>query len=576
LKKTLEACPASLRRFSIDKPAGRLKNGAQGIHDVKAREMTQETESPRRAPDARKTRAASPLLVFLLLFVIYNVNFRLVRTADTAPARVMPFCLLVNHTIYLDRWIDPIIASSNKLNGTYYLAKSRGHWMSAYPIIMPLAITPLYAVPAWLVARQNPPLSPGDIILSTLVDTMEKLCASLIAALSAVVLYLAVRKIAPARLSLLITLVYGLASSTWSISSQGLWRHGFTQLCFAGLLWGLFRGNSGRACWCGLALAGAAANNISDVIVVLPFLIYFAGQGRREFARFFAPLSILGSLVLAYNLYFFGRVLGGYPSLVQQTPEGLTLFKAAPYGEAAAGLLISPSRGLLIYVPWVVCALWGMARAWKESTLPGGRYLIAGMIGVYVEHSALGTWWGGWCYGPRYLSDLLPFLALFLVPVWAHIRSRKLLRAAVVAAFIVAVWIQIIGAFNYPGGNWDGFPGAIDQHPQRLWDWKDNQIRRTWKAGPARPDLFYDLFLLGDLVKRQRPEPQQTGRKGQRAGRNGAVTFNTLADVVRGIRKGLRRQSSTLAWLEKDCAWSRRSNGNGALMPLARLRQVSR
>jgi hypothetical protein len=466
-----------------------------------------------------KSHSVSPLLVFLLLWVIYNVNLRLVRFGDTAPARVLPFSLLLDHTLYLDRWIQPIIASSSKMNGTYYLHKSHGHWVSAYPIIMPLTITPLYAVPAWLVARQNPPLLPGDIVATTLLDVMEKLSASLIAALSGLVLYLALRKTAPASLSLLITLVYGLAGSTWSISSQGLWRHGFTQLCFAGLLWGLFRKepSGGRAFWAGLALAAAAANNSSDVVVVLPFLIYFARQGRREFLRFFAPLAVLGSLVLAYNFYFFGRLLGGYPSVVMQTPQGVRLLRTSPVWEAAAGLLVSPSRGLLIYLPWTVFALWGMARAWKQNALPWARYLIVGMAGVFVEHATLGTWWGGWCFGPRYLGDLLPFLALFLVLVWPQIRSRRMLQAAAVGAIAVSVWIQIIGAFYYPRGNWDALPAIVDQNPQRLWDWRDNQIRRAWNAGAARPELFYGLFLLRDLARRERSLPPLPGRKPQGA-----------------------------------------------------------
>jgi hypothetical protein len=509
---------------------------AERIRAVKASDMAHEIRSPGRPASAKTSRPVSSLLVFLLLFVIYNVNFRSVHFGDTAPARVQPFCLLLDHTFYLDHWIDPIIASTSKVNGTYYLSKSHGHWMSAYPIIMPLAITPLYVLPAWLVARQNPPLSPGDIVISTLLETMEKLSASLIAALSGVVLYLALRKIISANLSLLVTLVYGLAGSTWSISSQGLWRHGFTQLCFAGLLWGLFRDHrsGGRAFWCGLALAAAAANKSADVIFALPFLIHFARQGRREFARLFAPLAVLGTLVLAYNFYFFGRFLGGYPSVVVQTSGGVRLVQAAPFWQAAAGLLVSPNRGLLIFMPWTVFAFWGMARAWKENTLPGVRYLIAGMAGVFVAHSFLGTWWGGWCFGPRYLSDLLPFLALFLIPVWPEILSRRLLKVVVTVAFIVSVGIQTIGAFNYPGGDWDGFPANVDQNPQRLWDWKDNQIRRTWRAGPARPFLFYGLFLLSDLVKHEPSAPRQPASK-KRGGRVGIFNRPPVSDG--GTRK---------------------------------------
>jgi hypothetical protein len=504
--------------------------------------MSVKPPSPSRGSKNGKSPSASPLLVFLLLFVIYNTNFRVLRWGDAAPARVLPFSLLLDHSLYLDRWIEPFIASSGTINGTYYLHRSRGHWMSTYPIIMPLVITPLYAVPAWLVARQSPPLAPDGVLLSTLLDLMEKFSASLIAALSALVLYLALRKIAPPNLSLLVTLVYGLAGSTWSISSQGLWRHGFTQLCFAGLLWGLFQDerSAGRAWWCGLALAGAAANNPALAVVVLPFLVYFARRGRREFLRFFLPLAVLGSLVLAYNFYFFGRLLGGYPSVLVHTHEGTHFFKRAPYWLAALGMMVSPGRGLLFFIPWTILSLWGMARAWKQNKLPAARYLIVGMAGYFAVHSALGTWWAGWCYGPRYLSVLLPFLALFLIPVWPQVQSQRLLRAAAVIAIVVSVWIQGVGAFNYPRGDWDGLPVNVDRQPSRLWDWRDNPIRRTWQAGPAYPSLFYGLFMMRNLLSANRaPAPSQARQTTEsRSGR--AETLHRLSVLARPLEPAQR------------------------------------
>jgi hypothetical protein len=497
--------------------------------------MEPETSSPQTTPGARQSRPVSPWLVFLLLFVIYNINFRCVRFADSVPSRVLPFSLLLDHSLYLDHWAEPYAGTADPVNGVYFLRKSHGHWMSSYPVIMPIAITPLYVLPAWLVARQNPPLHQGDILLTTLIDLMAKLSASLMTALSALILYLALRKIATPHLSLLATLVYGLAGTPWSISSQGLWRHGFTQLCFAGLLWGLIEdeGSSRRPFWCGLALAGAAANNAANIIVVLPFLVYFARRGRREFVPFFAPLAALGSLVLGYNFYFFGKLLGGYPRVWTATAAGIRVKQAAPIWEGAAGLLFSPGRGLLFFMPWTILALWGMARAWKQNQLPAVRYLIVGMIGFFAAHSAIGTWWGGWCFGPRYMGDLLPFLALFLVPLWPQVRSRRPLAAVAFAAIAVSIGIQAVGAFCYPRGNWDANPANVDWNPQRLWDWQDNPIRRTWNAGRARPELFYDLFLLVNLVKHSQnllPPPRQHKQGGYGSGeRTGVARASALS-----------------------------------------------
>jgi hypothetical protein len=512
--------------------------------------MEPEIKSKQMAPGARQGRPVSVWIVFLLLFVIYNINFRCVRFGDSVPSRVLPFSLLLDHSLYLDRWVAPYAASADPVNGVYFLRKSHGHWMSSYPIIMPLAITPLYVLPAWVVARQNPPLHPGDILFTTLIDLMAKFSASLITVLSALILYLALRKIAPPDLSLLATLVYGLAGTPWSISSQGLWRHGFTQLCFAGLLWGLLQDeNSGRRpFWCGLALAGAAANNAVSTVVVLPFLIYFARRGRREFVPFFAPLAVLGSLVLGYNFYFFGKLLGGYPRVWTATAAGIHVKRAAPVWEGAAGLLFSPGRGLLFFLPWTVLALWGVARAWKQNRLPAVRYVVVGMAGFFAAHTALGTWWGGWCFGPRYMGDLLPFLALFLIPVWPQIRSRRPLAAVAFAAIAISIGIQAVGAFYYPRGQWDANPADVDWNPQRLWDWKDNPIRRSWNAGRAQPELFYGLFLLGNLVKRNQSlllPPGQREQGGYGSGRDDALGSRAERPHIggKGLQSGIGQTS---------------------------------
>lgn len=546
--------------------------------------MNREATPPPAAP-AGRAKPVSALLLFLLLFVAYNVNFRDIRFGDTAPARVLPFCLLLNHTLYLDGWIEPYVAAAGGINGTYFVTRSHGHWMSEYPIIMPLLITPLYVAPAWLVAHQHPPLRMGDIVLMTLIDTMEKLAASLIAALSAVILYFALRKIISPHLSLLLTLVYGLGSCVWSISAQGLWRHGFTQLSFALLLWALWSSEAwrGRAWWAGLAVALAAANKPADVAIVLPFLVYFARRGRGEFLRFFTPLAVLGSLVLTYNLYFFGKILGGYHNPFGQVAAVPYLEASVmPFWERAAGLLISPNRGLLIYTPWTVFALWGAGRVWKENSYGWGRYLLVGMGGVFLEQSVLGSWWAGWCFGPRYLSDLLPFLVFLLVPVLPRVRSVPALRIAATLAVLVAVWVQVIGAFFYPRGWWDALPTNVDVDTARLWDWKDTQIHRTWEAGPSPPYLLRSMYVLENLFTSPHPPGhsqleipamrRQAGIAGRLAyevaGRDALRSFRWVAErssaaqparAASGKLDRNTRKESSISLPSKSKSWDRRS-----------------
>src|SRR6516164_3625005 len=134
--------------------------------------------------------------------------------------------------------------------------------------------------------------------------------------MSGAVLLLAFRKIASANASLVLALVYGLTSNTWAISSQALWRHGLTELSFAFLLWALFRVSDSRRApfWAGLALAVAAAHKPVDAILIVPFLFCFGRRSWKSLLMFLTPVLVLGPLVFSYNLYFFSRPLGAYPT----------------------------------------------------------------------------------------------------------------------------------------------------------------------------------------------------------------------------------------------------------------------
>jgi hypothetical protein len=431
--------------------------------------------------------------LLLLLFVIYNSNFRTISTFDALPARLLPFTLLLDHSFYLDKWIQPHLAELQGPRESWFTAKSRDHWMSAYPIITPLLMTPLYVLPAWWLSRQSPPLYPHSHDFVVIAITMEKLSASLIAAISGAVLFLALRKISSRNVSLVVALIYGLASNTWTISSQTLWRHGLTELSFAFLLWALFHLPDSRraAFWAGLALAVAAANKPLEAILTVPFLLYFGRRHWKNSLLFLTPLVVFGSLVLAYNLYFFARLLGGYPAPTLGSESSARSSFLARFAVGLLGSLVSPSRGLLIYTPWAAFAFWGAARLWKEKSPGWSRLLIVGMAAILVVQVGGGDWWGGWCFGPRYLTDLLPFLAWFLVPVLTSIRTRPVLRLVFAATVAVALWVQGVGAFYYPAGDWDGRPINVDLKPQRIWDWSDTQLLRSWRAGPSPPVLLH-------------------------------------------------------------------------------------
>ncbi len=459
-----------------------------------------------------RSRTPSVLFLCLVMFVIYNSNFRWFENSDSVPNSLLPFRFLTKGDFYLDGWIEPYWQEGS--GEVYYVVRARGHWMSTYPVLVPLVISPLYVLPVWWMNHQEPPIPTSSFVSYTIVHTMEKISASLFAALTVGVLYLALGKVATRAARLTVALVCGLASNTWTISSQSLWRQGFTELSFALLLWALLRGPSpfragrsreaqgpepsvsgrSRTFCVGLALALAAANKPAYALLALVFLVYFARSERKGLWLYCLPLAAVGLVVVGYNYYFFGRLLGAYPDPLASGGGAGGAWRH--WWGGMAGLLVSPNRGLFIYMPWTLLAVWGAAQAWRENTHGWERYLIGGLVPVFFMHAKLGNWWAGMCYGPRYLTDLLPILAFFLVPLWPRFERAPLLRAGFVLAVAASLWIQVIGAYYYPRGRWDWLPANVNLNPQRVWDWSDNQIMRSWRSGPAEPQLLDDWWTL--------------------------------------------------------------------------------
>ncbi|HEY9420835.1 MAG TPA: hypothetical protein VIW92_05445, partial [Thermoanaerobaculia bacterium] len=203
------------------------------------------------------------LLIGLCCLLVYNANGRAISAGDTYPARYLPFAIWQHHTVLLDP-IAPLTAQGRGDTAFWMVPVRGGHTISLYPVALPVLIAPLY-LPA--VGHLN---SRGwtDARLDHIARIMEKLSASLVAALSASLLYLLLRRRAAAPTALLLTLAYAFGTTTWVISSQALWQHGMAELLVVGALLLLTaQCTAPRALAAGLLLGLIAANRPPDAIL---------------------------------------------------------------------------------------------------------------------------------------------------------------------------------------------------------------------------------------------------------------------------------------------------------------------
>ncbi len=124
----------------------------------------------------------------------------------------------------------------------------------------------------------------------------------------------------------------------------------------------------------------------------------------------------------------------------------------AEISEGVRGYLFSPARSLWLFSPALILGLAGAvmlirARRWRQVAVPLAA-LVAFVVG-YAAVRGADQWYGGRGWGPRYMVPLTPFLALWLLPVFAHVLAPRAARWARLGAVLIAlagVGVQLLGS----------------------------------------------------------------------------------------------------------------------------------
>lgn len=368
------------------------------------------------------------------------------------------------------------------------LERCDGHWYSHYPIGGPVLTAPLIIAMVQSLRLLQPLL--GHVHASNAVidaflhadfdvahPLIEMEIASLLLGATAMMFYFIARRQLPPLRAVLLALLFALATSAYSTGGRALWQHTPSMLLITITIYLLLRAEErpALAAWAGIPVALAYTVRPTDALVVLIVSAYVAVRYRSQLAGYLAAAAPVAVMLIAYNVSLYHALLSPYYRM------GLTGFlpRYWPlYGEALAGNLISPSRGLLIYTPVFLFAIWSMVRGkWKTPLAP---WLAALALVHWLCVSALvGAWWGGHSYGPRFFTDLTPVFVLFLIPYLEDWNFRgKPLRVAFVSLALVGLAIHLRGGWSPAVYRWNVDPVNIDQSPGRVWDWSDPQFLR--------------------------------------------------------------------------------------------------
>jgi 4-amino-4-deoxy-L-arabinose transferase-like glycosyltransferase len=406
--------------------------------------------------------------------------------------------------------------------------ETRGHYLSYYPIVTPILITPLYVIPYILLKLTHYPIDMFNPGFVSIVYMSEKLSASLIAAISGIFVFLFLKHLLNRKTALICAIIYAFATNTWSISSQGLWQQGLVELLLSIILYILIKNENSNSNINYIYLGGLTGllvfNRPVDCLILLPIIYYIAQSQRKNIISYLIAALLSGFPFALYNFYYFNNLFGGYGNLLSQ----FSLSSASFVG--FMGLLISPSRGLFVYSPILILSLFGFLKISRISNMKFKNLLKLFVFSILIQvtvYSCFRVWWSGWSYGPRFLIGMLPILTLFLgLYLTDYVSDKTWGRRGKITTFfifllvIISIFVQIVGVFYYPNGNWDGEPDNVDLHPERLWDINDSQITRSLSAGimgPEKPikylqniweywELSYDLVIVESLFWASCPE----------------------------------------------------------------------
>jgi hypothetical protein len=425
----------------------------------------------------RRPGAAS-LLLFLVVLAAYLSNGRTIGAGDTLPAAYLPWSLLQHGDFDLDAFPalhdDAARQTFPLLDGIpYYLQYRNGHYLSAYTPGPGVLASPVYALPVLLGAPPDGKW-PGRL---------EKLSAAIITALSAVFLYWALLGVTSRGWAFVIALVYAFGTSSLSVSSQGLWQHGPSQLFLSLALYFLVKGmgDDRYLGYVGFPMAAAVVMRSTDLLAVLPVGAWI-GYAHRSRARSLVLSALPPAAALAaYYVVYFGTVDRG---LGHTTAPAWALFSQVPLSEGLPGVLVSPSRGLFVYSPVLLFSLAGMITIWRRG--PGlWRALSLGPPMVILLISKWLTWWGGHSWGPRLLADIAPILCFFLYPITLYLDRRRLAKVLFVVLGLWSVAVHALGAMVYDR-RWDA--SATQESYARLGPWSESPLAFYGREALSRLD----------------------------------------------------------------------------------------
>jgi hypothetical protein len=426
--------------------------------------------------------------VAVLAFVAYLANANRSPLGDTAAAFPIAESLLTDGDLLLDEY-----ARSDAFVDGGWVTESDEGLVGYFPWAVAVAAMPFVVI---VETGGQIGIGPGAFELIEPMgrnhSILQHLAASFWTALAVAGVYVIVRRRAPersVRFALVVTTVFALGTSAWSTASILLWQHGpsLALITWTLVLTDRLLRDRGR----GMTQMGAFALGCCSLaaFAVRPTNALLLGAlGLVVGLRAPRSLPALAGGATAVAIPWLAVTRATYGTWLQSYGTADRIGLHDDYGEALAANLISTGRGLLIFSPVAVLAFIGMWRAVRSPTDADDVTWLA--IALSLSHllvvSALPHWIGGHSYGPRLMTDALPYLAVIALPVvdslphLGHGPRSSLATSAVIVLAVASIAFHAQTLIR-SSDCWNVTPVNVDDDYGRVWSRSDPMVTAGYR-----------------------------------------------------------------------------------------------
>ncbi len=343
--------------------------------------------------------------------------------------------ILENGSIYLDEYLKRDAIEYKNL--FHIIQLPDGHFINKYPDGVSLLQVPFVAIARYVFGMDMTRIRDNK--------RFQKVMAILIYLLLFWIFYRISLHFLDERIGAIVSFLFIWGSSIVGSNTLALWSHLFMILFASAVLWQIVRYEYGKGFnpyLMGIMLFLVFFVRPTGALFIISVFIYLLLKVRD--LKVILKVALISFLLL---LAFFGYNYLVYGSILE--PYYMSGTEFLGYGlRNAYCMMTSPSRGLLPFNPFLIVVLPAVVFVWKR--LPRE---IAISLTVWIASLVLfiaffwRIWWGGWAYGPRLLSELMPGFFILTLLVLKHYRR---MLGWFIALAIAGFFINSINGLQNP------------------------------------------------------------------------------------------------------------------------------